>query len=124
MSQSWKDNLCLRCIDLCLRKLNREQQLNINIFPDYALLLEEVQSYYVPLYSEKEEREILSQRGYAAAVERIIQTQLFLDHQLPEDSAGDAWRAAFDGRKEKEKEKQKEKKKRQKEKRKGKGMMP
>ena len=64
----------------------------------------------------------LSQRGYAAAVERIIQTQLFLDHQLPEDSAGDAWRAAFDGRK--EKEKQKEKKKRQKEKRKGKGMMP
>ena len=81
-----------------------------------------MESYNAILYSEEELVANLLQHYDLEAGERLIQTQLFIDHELPEDSDGGAWRAEFGNRK--TKEKQKEKKKRQKEKRKGKGMMP
>ena len=78
--------------------------------------------YYDPLYSDQEWELIEQQDNPHDVEERLLQTQLFIEHALPENSAGGAWRAVFGKRK--AKEKQKEKKKRQKEKRKGKGMMP
>jgi hypothetical protein len=109
-------------MDLCLRDLDRRHHVDLSTFPDYDLILEEIKSYYAPLYSEEELEAIILQHYPVEYEERLIQTQLFIDHELPEDSAGGAWRAEFGNRK--AKEKQKEKKKRQKEKRKGKGMMP
>ena len=96
--------------------------MDLSTFPGYRLIEEEVKQYYWTLYSEEEMEVIRSQDHLEGLQERYIQRQLFIDHELPEDSAGGTWRAAFGNIK--AKEKQKEKKKRKKEKRKGKGMMP
>jgi hypothetical protein len=124
VSQSWRDNLCLCCIELCLRRLDNEQHLDLNAFPHYDLLLEEKELYYDTLYSGEELEDILAQEDdpLLQVGERLIQLQQFINRELPEDKAGSAWRTVFGNRK--QKEKKKEKKKRQKEKRKGKGMMP
>jgi len=96
--------------------------VDLSSFPEYNELHEEVKLYYDTLYSNAEWEVIALQDDSLECEERQIQTQLFIDHELPEDSAGGAWRAEFGNRK--AKEKQKEKKKRQKEKRKGQRMMP
>jgi hypothetical protein len=96
--------------------------LDLRTYPDYNLLLEEKKLYYDNFYDEEELSDFLLEGEPAGLEERYIQTQLFIDQELPEDSAGGAWRAVFGNRK--AKEKQKEKKQRQKEKRKGQRMMP
>ena len=95
--------------------------MDLRTYPDYNLLLEEKKLYYDNFYDEEELSDFLLEGEPAGLEERYIQTQLFIDRELPEDSAGGAWRAVFGNRK--AKEKQKEKKKRQKEKRKGQRMM-
>ena len=34
-SQSWKDNLCICCIYLCLQDLDRGDHLDLSSFPEY-----------------------------------------------------------------------------------------